>query len=381
MPPMVEPRMAIAVHHTDTTDEDWDAGMMVKRCPADEGHLHAMHVWMDPEGDPEAKGSYKFPHHMVGMDGDVMAASVKACSAGIGVLNGGRGGADIPDSDRRGVYRHLAAHMTDADVEVPDLRVIVVNRPKTRTREERILTVDLEVRADEDKPLRIIGHPVVYNRWSEDLGGFKERVLPGAATKTIAEQDIRALFNHDPNIVLGRNKANTLNLTDEASKLRMEAFPPDTPTVRDLVITPMQRGDINQMSFAFRTIRDEWREPTKLGDLWERDIHEFRMYDVSVVTFPAYTQTDAAVRSLVGELDGIGIDWPALMALLTRAERAIPLTDSDFDLLNGSIAVLRGYLPAEPDPAGAPLTEPQAGPSVAHLRALLELRERELLAA
>src|SRR3990167_9771511 len=171
MPPDL--RMAIAIHHTDTTDEDWDADMMVKRCPADEGHLHAMHAWMDPEGDPEAKGSYKFPHHMVGMDGDVMAASVKACSAGIGVLNGGRGGSDILDSDRRGVYRHLAAHMTDADVEeIPDLRSLF-----RQAREERVFTLDqVEIRDGEPgKPARIVGHAAVFNSWSEDLGGYRER--------------------------------------------------------------------------------------------------------------------------------------------------------------------------------------------------------------
>lgn len=268
-----------------------------------------------------------------------------------------------------------------------------MNRPKLRTREERIYTVDLEVReATDDKPLRIVGHPVVYNRWA-DLGWFKERIAPGSATKTIAESDIRALFNHDPNFVLGRNVAGTMTLADEKKGLRMEAFPPDTQTIRDLVITPMERGDINQMSFAFTVVNpepfepdpgvrygDHWEPPKKEGDPWLRTINEFRMYDASVVTFPAYLQTDAAVRSLVGELDGIGIDWSALMALLTRAERQIPLTDSDVDLLSGSIAVLRGYLPDEPV-LSEPLAEPLAGRNVAHLRMQLEILEQELLAA
>lgn len=255
-------------------------------------------------------------------------------------------------------------------------------KPKTRTREERIFTVDLEIRAaTEDQPLRILGHPIIYDRWSEDLGGFRERVRPGSMTKTLAESDIRALFNHDPNIVMGRTKSQTLSLVDEPDRIRMELFPPDTTTIRDLVVAPMERRDITQMSFSFKTIRDEWRDPTQAirkDGLWERDLLEARLYDVSVVTFPAYTHTDAAVRDTIGFLDGTGIDFSALTALLTRAERGISLTDADIDLLNGSIDVLRSYIP-EPEPqAAATPEEPKAGRSIVHLARLVDLREREL---
>jgi HK97 family phage prohead protease len=227
-------------------------------------------------------------------------------------------------------------------------------KPKVRLREQRIFDVDLEIReAEGDQPRTIVGHPVVYNRWSEDLGGFRERVLPGAATKTIAESDIRALFNHDPNFILGRNRAGTLRLIDEPGKLRMELTPPETDTINDLVIAPMRRRDLTQMSFGFRTIKDEWRDPsqaTKKDGLWERDLIEFSLFDVSPVTFPAYPQTDVHVRALLGELEGTGVDFGALTAMLTRAERGIPTTDADIDLVIGSIAALRSYLPAEPEP-------------------------------
>jgi HK97 family phage prohead protease len=227
-------------------------------------------------------------------------------------------------------------------------------RPKTRTREERIFDVELEIRAaTDDQPRMIVGHPIVYNRWSEDLGGFREQVLQGAVTKTIVESDIRELFNHDPNFILGRNKAQTLRLIDEPGKLRMELTPPDTQTINDLVIAPMERKDLTQMSFGFRTVKDDWREPadaTKRDGLWERDLLEVKLYDVSPVTFPAYTQTDVHVRSMLGELDGTGVDFAALTAMLTRAERGIPPTDADIDLVIGSIAALRSYIPAEPEP-------------------------------
>lgn len=252
------------------------------------------------------------------------------------------------------------------------------SRPKVRQHETREVEVDLEVRDGDEKPPRIVGHPIRYDVWSVDLGGFKERIVRGAARKTIGEADIRVLFNHDPNIILGRNRSGTASFTEDSVGVLMDTTPPETQLVRDMVLEPLRRKDINQMSFGFRSIQDEWREPKKVGGLWERDIHELQMFDGSVVTFPAYTQTDAAVRALVGELDGIGIDWSALNACLTRASRGLTLTDSDVDLLNGSIGVLRSFIPSEPDAIGAPLDEPQAGRDIAHLTRLLDVREREL---
>ena len=236
------------------------------------------------------------------------------------------------------------------------------NRPRTRALEQRVYDLsDLRVElraADGEKPPVIEGTTAVYNRWSQDLGGFKERILPGAFTNTLAGSDIRALFNHDPNIVLGRNKAGTLTLTDMTQGLRVRIEPPETDLVREMVLVPMQRRDVNQMSFAFRTRQDVWREPKKSGDLWERDLVEVEMSDTSVVTFPAYTQTDAAVRSLV---DTGGLDLPALSALLTRAERGLPITGSDRELLASSIALLRSYIEATPDEGAGSTPDEGAG--------------------
>jgi len=211
---------------------------------------------------------------------------------------------------------------------------------------------DIEVReATDGQPPVIEGTAVVYNRWSQDLGGFKERVLPGAFTNSLAGSDIRALFNHDVNIILGRNKSGTLSLTDMAQGLRTHIEPPETDLVRDMVLVPMKRRDVNQMSFSFRTRQDEWREPKKDGALWERDLIEAELFDVSVVTFPAYTQTDAAVRAL---LEGGALNLPALSALIARLERGLPLTGSDRELVEGSIALLRSYVPATADDAAGP---------------------------
>lgn len=154
-----------------------------------------------------------------------------------------------------------------------------------------------EIRAandDSGKP-KITGHAAVYNSLSEDLGGFREIIAMGAFTKTLKDADVRGLWNHDPNIVLGRNKSGTLRLHEDDKGLAFELDPPDTQLVRDMVMTPIGRGDVSQCSFRFRTITDKWE---KQGGIWVRTLVEVDISDVSIVTYPAYSATDASVRSI-----------------------------------------------------------------------------------
>jgi hypothetical protein len=112
---------AVAVHHTDTSDASWDGGQTERRLADDDVRaFRSVYAYVDPER-PERKTGAKFPHHEVRSDGDAGPANVKACVSGIGVLNGGRGGADINKTDRKAIYEHLAAHMKDAGREPPDL--------------------------------------------------------------------------------------------------------------------------------------------------------------------------------------------------------------------------------------------------------------------
>lgn len=116
----------VASHSTATTDAAWDAGENIARARSgeDAAYYAKIYAWRDPDGDPAVKSTYKFPHHMVASDGVPGAANTRACSAGIAVLNGGRGGAAIPDGDRQGVWNHLARHIRDADLEPPELKNI-----------------------------------------------------------------------------------------------------------------------------------------------------------------------------------------------------------------------------------------------------------------
>lgn len=253
-------------------------------------------------------------------------------------------------------------------------------RPMIRpgSRHQRIYPLSsVEVRAaEEGKPECIIGHAAVYNNWSEDLGGFKERVLPGAFDKSIGVSDVRALLNHDPNYIFARTTVaadmeGSLSLASQAKGLRIKAMPLCTDTIRDLVMMPMKAGLINQMSFSFAVRGDElwdqpatagtgavWRSPKQAGGLYERDLIDVELFDISPVTFPAYTATDVAARAL---LAGTGIDFDALTACLARTQRGLPILESDLDLIRGSMNVLRTYLPTEAngeEPSGANGEEP-----------------------
>lgn len=164
--------------------------------------------------------------------------------------------------------------------------------------ERRSLTIgELRVsEGGEDGPPQITGYAAIFDAQSEDLGGFREVIRRGAFAKTIQEADIRALWNHAPEYPLGRNRAGTLDLEEDDRGLAFTLIPPDTQYARDLLVS-MRRGDVNQMSFGFEAIQDEWTEPPAGGGLPIRTLVEVRLYDVSPVTFPAYPQTSAEVRA------------------------------------------------------------------------------------
>lgn len=167
--------------------------------------------------------------------------------------------------------------------------------------EKRIFTVN-EFRAVEDNGIpKITGYAALFNVWSQDLGGFVETIEPGAFTRSLQNgADVRAVINHDPNLILGRSKAGTLNLVEDDIGLRVEIVPPDTQYARDLM-TSIKRGDIDQMSFQFKTIDDDVRWD---GNLVKRSLKQVDLFDVAPVTFPAYPQTSVSVRSRIEALQG-----------------------------------------------------------------------------
>lgn len=164
-----------------------------------------------------------------------------------------------------------------------------------RDKEERRIVIGELRKVGAAEAPKIGGHAAKFDSLSEDLGGFRERIAPGAFAKTIQGGDIRALWNHDANIVLGRNTSGTLRLSEDSAGLAYECDVPQTQLIRDMVLAPIERGDVNQCSFGFRTLNDKW---AKVDGEWIRTLLEVELFDVSPVTYPAYASTDVAVRGL-----------------------------------------------------------------------------------
>ena len=165
------------------------------------------------------------------------------------------------------------------------------------TIERRALIAPLQVR-ESDGTRTIAGYAAVFNSITDIGGFFREKIAPGAFSPALSA-DVRALFDHDSAHVLGRTKAGTLRLREDDKGLAVEIDLPDTQVARDLQKS-MERGDIDGMSFGFNVTRQEWDETQ---DPPLRTIREVELHEVSVVTFPAYEDTEVALRSLKGAQD------------------------------------------------------------------------------
>jgi HK97 family phage prohead protease len=160
------------------------------------------------------------------------------------------------------------------------------------SKEFRIFTFKPEVRSA-DSP-QISGYAAVFNT-TADLGMFRERIKPGAFTRAIQEsQDVRCLFNHDADYVLGRTKSGTLRLSEDDQGLRFECDMPNTQMGRD-VREMILRGDVDQCSFGF-VVTKENVSYNQDGTV-DREIQDVDLFDVSPVTYPAYTETSVEARS------------------------------------------------------------------------------------
>jgi len=161
--------------------------------------------------------------------------------------------------------------------------------------EHRFYAQEFRVSNSDEAP-KISGYAAVFDSPSEDMG-WTEEIDPQAFDSVLASNpDVRALFNHDPNFVLGRTTAGTLKLGVDARGLSYEVDPPDTQVARDLM-TSMRRKDITGSSFGFITKRDQWTE-NRDGSVTRRILEFDQLLDVSPVTYPAFTAASSGVRSL-----------------------------------------------------------------------------------
>lgn len=171
----------------------------------------------------------------------------------------------------------------------------------TSDREVRIFrTLEMRIQKRADGTPVLVGHSAVYNELSEEMWGFREKILPGFFSDVLGD-DVRCLFNHNPDNVLGRTVAKTCRLFDDSRGLRFECDLPGTTVAKNLEES-IARGDVSQCSFSFTTKEDRWTFKQDEPDLRELVKCE-RLYDVGPVTFPAYPQTDVAVRSVLAARD------------------------------------------------------------------------------
>ena len=181
----------------------------------------------------------------------------------------------------------------------------------------------LQKRAEGDEGREVIvGYGAVFYNPNDpgteyDLlgdGSFIERIMPGAFDAALARpDDVRCLVDHDPSRILGRNTAGTLRLSVDERGLRYECDPPDTSVGRDILVS-LRRKDVTGSSFAFLEEKTTWTED---GDVLIRELVQLRLFDVSPVTYPAFTSADVTLARRSAEI------WRALrrrsrMALARR---------------------------------------------------------------
>lgn len=176
-----------------------------------------------------------------------------------------------------------------------------MEKRKTILEEHRVWVhgVDLRTEAREDDESggkKLVGYASLFNREANIGGWFREVIKPGAFTRAIKEkQDVRALVDHNSSMILGRTKAGTLELRQDDKGLLTTITPPDTQLARDLMEN-VRVGNIDQMSFGFLIRKQVWTEgDSESLDL--REIEDVDLFDVSVVTYPAYEETEVSLRN------------------------------------------------------------------------------------
>ena len=204
---------------------------------------------------------------------------------------------------------------------------------------ERRFTPTSEIRLNEEEGKSTLeGLGVVYNSWSEDLGGFIEMVKPGAGLRSVSEDDIFATYNHNDDYVLGRKSAGTMTLDMSNEGIRYKVSLPETTFANDLKVS-IGRKDVKGSSFRFIVTEDNWG--TMDGKEY-REIIDFKLFEMGPVTNPAYPQTTAGVRSALYKL---GIDYESLYRAILKSQ-----TDNqeerDVDVIASAIEALQKYLPS-----------------------------------
>jgi uncharacterized protein len=242
----------------------------------------------------------KIPAWIARHIGDLDAVQGDEITAGLVAMLLWGGGSTKTSARRAQEYAERIVAQLDADSRTSDSSSVMLATTMTDLIEERwcvtgadekrIAYTTLDLRQAENGTT-LYGYAALFDSPSEPMP-FIEYVKRGAFSKTLNDgADVRLLIDHE-GVPLARTKSGTMRLMEDERGLAVEAdLDPMNPDAAR-VISAMKRGDLSQMSFAFRTIQDKFSD-----DRMVRELREVQLYDVSVVTFPAYEQTVAEIRS------------------------------------------------------------------------------------
>ena len=293
-------------------DTAWDAAAADKRVQDYAGGADNMDwakygqafFYVD-ESNKELLGSYKLQFADV-INGELKAIP-KAIFAVAGVLNGARGGVDIPAADVATIkgkvsayYAKMAKEFNDDSIVAPfegrsDKETDMIEERKTAIRTAERITMAAEVRAiaTNDGSLKIGGYAATFGNEATGLN-FREVIAKGAFTRTLkSDNPVFLLINHDTeSLPLASTQSGTMSLREDETGLYMEAtLDPKNPRAAELA-SALERGDVDKMSFAFTVAPDGDTRSEGLRTLTDLDL-----YEVSVVTWPAYDATSVGMRS------------------------------------------------------------------------------------
>jgi HK97 family phage prohead protease len=200
--------------------------------------------------------------------------------------------------------------------------------------ETRNFDADFELRAEGDG-MTFIGYAAKFNSPSEDLGGFVETIEAGAFRRSLrSRNDVKLLVNHDTGRVLASTRSGTMKLYEDEVGLRVEASLPNTSDGRDMAEL-LRRGDLNKMSFGFSVIKDSWNQ-----EMTQRTLKSVRLFETSIVAFPAYAATEAMVRSLDKVATRAQVDADALADAVLKLEEGSDLSDTEAELIKKVVDTL-----------------------------------------
>jgi len=199
----------------------------------------------------------------------------------------------------------VRARWADSDDDLLELDVIA--RRGVVLGEQR--RAPIERRVDEDGNAAFVGYATTWGTWYNVAGGppygFREMIEAGSADKSLQMRTdkIAFLFDHE-GIPLARNTSGTMTLTADSTGLHVDVPEPDVArnVFAAAVASAIERGDVDEMSFAFRAIRQEWND-----DYTERRVLEMQLFDVSAVTYPANSATIIGMRNAARSVDEIPV--------------------------------------------------------------------------